>query len=245
MACSRPLPPLPIESTATLNDQTHNTMEVDQARWLESDINPAPIVGHDPKDEKALGYDDDKILSFDTGKIISYDDVGKEAVVVQSYDVPPEHPPVPEDHLVLGLRRRTFRVVLLLFLILVLGVAIGGGVVGSMAKRNEERGSPPSVDSTSPAPSAKYANTGLAAIQWTDPNGTLHKRVYYQDSSNKIQEAAWDNTAAFYAVWNLNNISDPVKPSTPIAAAAGYPHASLNYSLVLYGFSSQSRQWLI
>ena len=32
----------------------------------------------------------------------------------------------------------------------------------------------------------------------------------------------------------VNAVSDPVKPITPIAAAAGYPHASFNYSLVYF-----------
>ena len=75
----------------------------------------------------------------------------------------------------------------------------------------------------------------MAAIQWTDLNGTAHKRVYYQDQNNKIVESAWDNSSTFDA-WEVNTISDAVKPSTPIAAVAGYPHVSHNYSLVRVSF---------
>ena len=69
-------------------------------------------------------------------------------------------------------------------------------------------------------------------MQWTDQNGTLHKRVYYQGKDNKLRESAWDNSTAPDTPWQIDTISDPVKPVTPIAATAGYPHASYNYSLV-------------
>lgn len=76
-------------------------------------------------------------------------------------------------------------------------------------------------------------------MQWTDLNGTLRKRLYYQDSNDKIRESAWDNNTSFDTTWKVNAISDPAKPGTPIAAVAGYPHASHNYSLVhiVYLFS--------
>jgi len=43
---------------------------------------------------------------------------------------------------------------------------------------------------------------------------------------------------AFDTVWKINIISDAVKPGTPIAALAGYPHASYNYSLVRIDYLS-------
>ena len=191
----------------------------------------APIVGHDPKDEKVIGYTDDKIISFDTGKIISYNEVDKQAVVVQSYDTQSKESPPAKEHRILGMRRKTFKVLLLVFSMLILAIAIGGGVGGAMAKRNKAKATTTTTRAPSPTASANYANTGLSALQWTDLNGTLHKRVYYQDSSDRIRESAWDNTTAFDAAWGVNAVSDPVKPITPIAAAAGYPHASFNYSL--------------
>ncbi|KAL8879575.1 MAG: hypothetical protein Q9192_008205, partial [Flavoplaca navasiana] len=78
----------------------------------------------------------------------------------------------------------------------------------------------------------RYTNTGLAALQWTDLNRTLHKRVYYQDAMNKLRESAWDNSTASRTPWRINTISNAVKPGTPLAAAAGYPHANYSFSPV-------------
>ena len=118
---------------------------------------------------------------------------------------------------------------------------------GTIAARNRELTAtvPKNISSPTPpqAPTTtrvRYANTGLAVMQWTDLNGTLHKRLYYQDNSDKIRESAWDNSTAFDTAWDVNAISDAVKPGTPIAAAAGYPHASYNYSLVRIAYLSFS-----
>ncbi len=130
-------------------------------------------------------------------------------------------------------------------LVLIIAGAVGGGVGGTIAARNRERtATVPTHDPSSTPPQAPtttrvpYANTGLAAMQWTDLNGTLHKRLYYQDNSDKIRESAWDNSTAFDTVWEVNAISGAVKPGTPIAAVAGYPHASYNYSLVRIAYLS-------
>ena len=69
-------------------------------------------------------------------------------------------------------------------------------------------------------------------MQWTDLNGTLHKRLYYQDNDDKIRDAAWENNTAFNTDWEVSIIANAAKPGTPIAAVAGYPHASYKYSLV-------------
>ena len=208
----------------------YSTLEVDHNRWLENDGKAAPIAGQDPKDEKTMGYDD--------GKILSYNDVGKQAVVANVYNVQPESSRPTEERKIFGLRRKTFFILLPVVFVILLG-AIGGGVGGTIAARNRKQAATvPSEIPSSTSPQAptttrvRYANTGLAAMQWTDLNGTLHKRLYYQDNSNKIRESAKDNSTAFDAAWAVNIISDAVKPGTPIAAAAGYPHASYNYSLV-------------
>lgn len=214
-------------------------MEVDEGSWLERQCNPAPIVGHDPKDEKVIGYTDDKIVSCDTGKIINYHDVGKQTVIIESYAVQPEQSSLVHEHRIFRLRRKTFFFLSLTIIVVMLASIIGGGVGGTMARRNKHN-AVPTAGSNRPSTttSLPYANTGLAAIQWTDKNGTLHQRVYFQDKSNKIREAGWDNTTAFDSQWEVNAISKTVKPSTPIAAVAGYPHASFNYSLVLPIISS-------
>lgn len=234
MAGSRPLPTALVPAPEATQ---YSTLEVDQNRWLENDGKAAPIVGQDPKDEKIISYNDGKIISDNDGKIISYNDVGKQAVVADVHDAQSVLSRPTEERKIFGLRRKTFFILLSVILILIIAGAVGGGVGGTMATRNREQTlSPAHIPSSTPqVPTTnrvQYANTGLAAIQWTDHNGTLHKRLYYQDNSDKIRESAWDNSTAFNTAWQINAISGAVKPGTPIAAAAGYPHASYNYSMV-------------
>ena len=209
--------------SATGNNQ-YSTLEVDHNRFLENDAQAAPSVGQDPKNEK----------------IISYNDVGKQAVNVEVS----EEKLISPAREIFGLRRKTFFILLSVVLVSVTAAAVGGGVGGTIAVRDGEQSASVSTGISSPtasqAPTStriEYANTGLAAMQWTDLNGTLHKRLYYQDNSDKIRESAWDNNTAFDSAWEVNAISDAVKPGTPIAAAAGYPHARYNYTLVCFALS--------
>ena len=214
-------------------DTQYSTLEVDHKRWRENDGNAAPIMGQDAKSENTFSYNDvgKRVTSVDE-KIVSYDDVGKQVVHVDAYNAQsePSHP--TEGRKIFGLTRKTFFFLLAVVLVL-------GGVIGSSAARNGEYTAAVPTNTPSPTPpqaptttQALYANTGLAAMQWTDLNGTLHKRLYYQDNNDKIRESAWDNSTAFDTAWVTNIISDAVKSGTPIAAAAGYPHASYSYSLV-------------
>ena len=244
MACSRPLPPLPIEVALSPETSQSGALEVSADYCIERDGSSAPIVGQDPKDEKIIGYTNDKIVSFDTGKIISYNDVGKQAVVVESYSVQSDPLPLVQEQTILGLKRKTFRLLLIMASIFMLAVIVGGSIGGTLAKRNKRQDITDSPSSLAPSTQALYKNTGLSAIGWTDRNGTLHKSVYFQDSKDMIREAAWDNSTAFDTPWTIATISSRVKPGTPIAAAAGYPHASFNYSLVCSTFYSSYVQFL-
>lgn len=221
-------------------DTEYSTLEVDHNRWLENDRKAALIVGQDHKDEKILSDHDVGKAALIVGqdpkdeKILSYNDDGKQAVDTEVHNAPAESSRPTEERKIFGLRRKTFFILLPVVLVLIIAAAVGGGVGGSRAARNRKQTD--HASSTTPqAPATtrgRYPNTGLAAMQWTDLNGTLHKRLYYQDNNNKVRESAWDNNTAFDTAWKVNVISDAVKPGTPIAAVAGYPHASYNYSLV-------------
>jgi hypothetical protein len=218
-----PLRPLSTLQVPAPENTQYSNLEVDRNRWLENDSEAAPIVVQNPKDEKLISHTDEKI--------ISYNDVGKQAVVA---DWEPSRP--IEERKIFGLRRKTFFILLTVLLILIIASAVGGGVGRTIAaRRKNQTATVPTTPTLLQAPTTtqvRYANTGLAAMQWTDLNGTLHNRLYYQDNSNKLRESAWDNSTTFDSAWKVNAISDAVKPGTPIAAAAGYPHASYNYSLV-------------
>ena len=78
-------------------------------------------------------------------------------------------------------------------LVAVVVAAVGGGVGGAAARRNKEHSAiasgtltPTPSTPTNTTSAARYANTGLAAMQWTDQKGTLHKQVYYQDKDSKM-----------------------------------------------------------
>lgn len=239
MAGSRPLSTTLVPAPEVTQ---HSNLEVDHKSWLENDGQAGLIVGQDPKYQKiTIGDDVDKIAlaGGQDEKIISYNDASKEAVVADVDKELAESPRLVEERKVFGMRRRTFFILSPMVFALIIASAIGGGVGGTIATRSREQTAtiPTAIpSSTSPqAPTTtrlRYTNTGLAALQWTDLDGTLQKRLYYQDNNDRILESAWDNSTSFDAAWNINAISDAVKPGTSIAAAAGYPFASYDSSLV-------------
>lgn len=231
MAGTKPLSTLSISAPKS---KEYSTLEVDHIRWVENDGKAAPIVSHYNNEEKIISYSDGKIVSYNSGKIPSYNDMGKESVAVDIYKALPDSPRPAEgpaeEPKVFGLRRKTFFILLLVISVVIIAAALGGSIGGVVWRRKRAKAAA-GINNLQP-PAMRYANTGLAAMQWTDLNGTLHKRLYYQDNSDKIREAAWENNTAFNTNWKVNIVTNAVKPSTPIAAVAGYPHASYKYSLV-------------
>ena len=208
-----------------LGDTQHSTLEVNHSPWLENDGKAAPIVDHGTQDEKIIYYED-------VGKQVVDLDLDKQAVIVDESDALPELLRSTEQRKIFRLKQKTFFILLAVVLILILAGSLGGVVVGRIAAYRPS----PTASRTPTATRIPYANTGLAALQWTDLNGTLHKRLYYQDNVGKIRESAWNNETNFTSAWNISTISDFVKPATPLAAVAGYPHTSYNYPLVCISY---------
>ena len=206
----------------------HTPLEVNTYGSTEHDGMTGLIVGQDPKDEKVLGYSSEKM--------VNYNKVGKQATLAEAAE--PLHSTTGRR--ILGLKRKTFFVLSAVSLVLVIAGAIGGGVGGTKSIHNRRKAAtdnlaPSAIIPSSSTPSStstSYANTGMAAMKWIDVNSTAHKRVYYQDQNNKIVESAWDNSSTFDALWEVNTISDAMKPGTPIAAVAGYPGSSYDLPLV-------------
>lgn len=221
------------DDTVQVEDNTtYSTLEVHKGRLLEADPSSAPIVRADPDYLKIATYDDNNHKEIVVTETPLADDADADT------DISTHNP----EQRILGLKRKTFFITLLILIFIVIAAAVGGGVGGATVKRSKNEttktSSPasPSSPSNSTASSTftaeSYANTGLAVMQWTDQSGILHKRLYYQDNANKVRESAWNNNTDFNTTWNINTISGSVKPGTPIAAVAGYPHASYNYTLV-------------
>ncbi|KAL8991211.1 MAG: hypothetical protein Q9169_007922 [Polycauliona sp. 2 TL-2023] len=193
----------------------------------------------------AISPQEGKIAAYDNGKIIDFHDGGKHVVPTPP---PTRHvdsqvfTPTPEvTPRIFGLKRKTFFYLLLVGLLIILAGAVGGGVGVTRSARAKEESrtssnlAPPPVPTSiivSRPPPGRYINTGLAALQWIDLDGTLHKNVYYQDRTNKIRESASENSTSLRSPWQINTISDSVKSGTPLAAVAGYPHADYDYSPV-------------
>jgi hypothetical protein len=205
----------PVEKSAV----EFSTLEVDHDRWLES-------KRHAPE---AVLYG------------------GEEKIFAEQHDLPivdeaATEPPLPQYSKAqsrFGRNSKTLWIISAILLFLILAAAIGGGVGGSLSAKKHHNNGSTSISSPTPSPTNSppntrpiYQNSGLAAMQWVDLNNTNHYRVYYQDASNAIMESAWDSNGT---TWQVSQVSDPafqVKPGTPIAAAAGYPHANYSYTLV-------------
>jgi hypothetical protein len=207
-------------SPMTKSNAEYSTLEVDHDRWLESQRS-APEAVHNPGEEK----------------IIAEPHVWP---IVNETATDPES----KNRLICGLQPRTFWIISVISLFLLLAAAVGGGVGGSLAAKKHRNHRPASTPSATTGPTKirpVYQNTGLAAMQWVDLDGINHYRVYYQDASNAVQESAWDSNDTS---WQVSQVSDPtfkVKPGTPIAAAAGYPHANHSYTLVRDSLSLSRR----
>ncbi|KAK5706373.1 hypothetical protein LTR97_001361 [Elasticomyces elasticus] len=221
-------PPKPGGRSLSYSEKiTDDKKYAQHGNYIEADSHAAPMVNS----------------QSDEGLIVDYDhDSHKEAVVsvaethfLTSADPGGVAPQSPDQPRILGLKRKTFYIILASLLTALIVAAVGGGVGGWAAGRTKDKqpvnGNTGSTSTNATAPT-RYANIGLAAMRWTDPNGTLYKNIYYQDRDNRILESAWDNTTDVTSPWRISAISDAVRPSTPIAAVAGWPHASYNYSLV-------------
>ncbi|KAL8650498.1 MAG: hypothetical protein Q9226_005116 [Calogaya cf. arnoldii] len=210
-------------------------LEVDQRSQRDGDLAPT-----------AVPTQEEKITSYDNEKIIDFHDGGKHVAAVPVPIRDSDHEISTSTLKILGLKRKTFVRLTLAVVIITLASAIGGGVGGTRIAHGGKESSTlseavPSTVFTAlptnvplPTPREPYRNTGLAALQWTDLNGTFYIRVYYQDSLNRVRESAWGNSTSWRSPWQTNIISDAVKPGTPLAAAAGYPHADYDYSPVGY-----------
>ena len=227
---SSPIPPKPISKDPQSLD--HSTLEADNDRWIERDGRAAPLVGPDPRNEKILGYHDGKIRRGETSSCIDGD---KEAYAIHVPKAQEEKAlPSPPKHTVFGLTRKRFLILFFTLLFVVIPSVLGGTIGGYLSRRHN-KGKSATEEAEDPTLSDSrlfYSNTGIAAAKWNDLDGTLHKRLYYQGNDNKIRESAWDNTTSLQSPWAINLISDTAKPGTPIAAVAGYPHASRNFSIV-------------
>ena len=215
--------------------QFYSTLEVDHSRLLENDINAAPILLHNHGNEKIPGYEDGKIRGLQSN--------GKE--VLAFYPVSPslESATSKAQRKFCGLKSKPLIILFTVVLVFITAGAIGGSVGGYLVNQKKNKGASPASKpaSTPTATQTGFANTGLAALQWTDPDGTSHKRLYYQDKNDMIRESAWDNSKTSDSAWKVSTISNAVQPGTPITVTAGRADANVNNTLVCFYLAHAQR----
>lgn len=174
-------------------------------------------------------YGDDKILS----PITKEDGEEQEAKEkLQSEAV------TSRRQVVCGLPVRRFYAIfgILTFLVLIV-VTVTTSV--SVRKHNSRKDATrSSLNAVSP-----LRNPSMAALSWKDQVGVYHHKVYYQDETNSILESAW-NSSQDMSIWKQAVVADTtmnVQSGTPLAAAAGWPHANYTYTLVSPANSSVRR----
>ncbi|KAI0890404.1 uncharacterized protein GGS22DRAFT_183749 [Annulohypoxylon maeteangense] len=132
-----------------------------------------------------------------------------------------------------GLSPRIFYVILAGAILIVIG-AIVGGVAGGLAGKKNSSNASNSPDSSTPG-SGTTANVNvlgeskLAASNWTDPSGYVHRSVFFQDPTNAIIARQWDSQNK---TWTTRNVSQFMQSSTsgPINPLPGTSLASASCS---------------
>ncbi|RYP21520.1 hypothetical protein DL765_002156 [Monosporascus sp. GIB2] len=136
-----------------------------------------------------------------------------------------------------GVAPLTFYIILGVALIIIIG-AIAGGVGGAMASKgvgnqeaaSAEPGNEDSTDSTNSTTTEKGDRIDILPISrltssnWTDPDGFIHRIVFFQDAHNALVAREWDSENK---TWGTTNITRLLAPTTsPPNPVSGTPLAS-------------------
>ncbi|KAI0378816.1 hypothetical protein F5Y04DRAFT_261105 [Hypomontagnella monticulosa] len=111
-----------------------------------------------------------------------------------------------------GLSPRMFYILVAGVILIVIG-AVVGGVVGGLASRRNETDSPPEQqpEPGTTSPSNILSTSKLAASNWTDPQGVIHRSVFFQDPYNSLITRQWDSQNR---TWMTRNLSQFMQSST-------------------------------
>lgn len=187
-------------------------------------------VGQEPYSTLQANKPD--LRPFDTQKQLArpfdpYDAAAPEKVDFDSAHSSSPSKPGPEPRsTILGLRRKTFCIVLVLLLVVIAAV-IGGAVGGAVARNRKDEPPPPSPIGTSseaatavPSASRLLDATTLASAAWNDTQRTLQQRLYVQNDDRTIRELSWNSSTSAWFTSNQNLVE--AKAGSPLAAAVTY-----------------------
>ncbi|KAI2624595.1 hypothetical protein GGS26DRAFT_564333 [Hypomontagnella submonticulosa] len=137
--------------------------------------------------------------------------------------------------MICGLRRKTFFLILGLAAVVV--IALVAGLAGGLASKNRSGSGADAEPSGSGDQSPKdpagtnstsekliLSNSKITASNWTDPNGVVHRTIFFQDAYNSIIARRWDSKGKS---WKTNNLTELMAATTtPLRPQSGTPLAS-------------------
>ncbi|KAI1381244.1 hypothetical protein F4677DRAFT_120130 [Hypoxylon crocopeplum] len=153
--------------------------------------------------------------------------------------------PIPT---ICGLARRTFFIILGVAIVVI--IALVAGLAGGLASKNHngsgaaaaapdssepsgssDGGNPPTPTPSNNSTSEKLIldNSKITASNWTDPNGAVHRTIFFQDAYNSIIARRWDSQGKS---WTTNNLSELMAATTtPLNPQRGTALASASMDL--------------
>ncbi|KAI1802354.1 hypothetical protein F4811DRAFT_405424 [Daldinia bambusicola] len=131
-----------------------------------------------------------------------------------------------------GLSRKTFFIILGVVIVII--IALVAGLAAGLSSKNHASESAASAEesgsSSGDLPSNSVdgprilANSKITASNWTDPDGVIHRTIFFQDEYNSIIARRWDSKNKS---WKTNNLTELMAATTtPLNPQPGTPLAS-------------------
>ncbi len=194
---------------------------------------PAPTLAHSPVGP----YDGNSTTTYQSTSGGLYDAQAAKLTYAQNGQPGQDGPPADSDHekrkrKICGVAPFVFYLILGAVLLVILGAVIGG-VVGATASKNSQNGEDGQNEqeqdaggdnSTSKDGPLILGNSRLTSTNWTDPDGIVHRAVFFQDTYDALIACQWDSDSK---KWAKTNISEGLAASTsPLNPVSGTPLAS-------------------
>ncbi|CAG8957372.1 hypothetical protein HYFRA_00010798 [Hymenoscyphus fraxineus] len=150
-----------------------------------------------------------------------------------------------------GLRKKVFICIIIIALLLISCAIIGGAIGGTLSKRNSQKASTSTNETTSasspsiPTPTSNYdrllQNSSISSLNWTD--GTYqHYAVFYQKSSDHISASVWDEYNRTWSTSDISGFNLPAPNSgTSIASSVRSTPATKYFQLNVYFYTADTK----
>ena len=199
----KPYPPLPTQQNG------YSDLQVQQPNLRLFDSHKEPISGNSNDSEFVVSSQEKEVEN-------NVDDTGASGA----------------KRTILGLKRRTFWILIVVFSLLTIAAVIGGAVGGTRDNDSNSEGSninrsdpnnPSSATSstqnasTVPSASRVFNGTDLASVAWNDSQQIQQQRLYLQVEDHMIWELSWNSSAKQW--FTSNEAVAQANPASPLAAA--------------------------